>query len=83
MSFRRVRAGELLALVGAACVIVSLFRPWYESPTGTLDAWETFGPAMVLIIVAALAALVLVLAPSPSAAPPCRSPPPYGPRCSG
>ena len=61
MSFRRMRIGELLALVGAACVIVSLLRPWYEGPTGTLDAWETFGPAMALIIVAALAALALVL----------------------
>ena len=30
---RRLRAGELLALAGAACVIVSLFEPWYENAT--------------------------------------------------
>lgn len=56
---RRIRAGELIALAGAVCVIVSLTEPWYESPTGTLDAWSTFGPAVVLLIVAAVAALVL------------------------
>ena len=48
MRLRRVRLGELLALVGGACVVVSLFKPWYEGPSGTLDAWDTFGPAMAL-----------------------------------
>ncbi len=61
MSFRRIRIGELLAAVGAGCVIVSLRSPWYESPSGTLRAWDTFGPAVVLLIVAAAAALALVL----------------------
>ena len=61
MSLRRLRAGELLAAVGAACVIVSLFVPSYQSPTGSLDAWDTFGPGVALLIVAAIAALVLVL----------------------
>jgi hypothetical protein len=61
MSLRRLRAGELLAFVGAACVIVSLFVPDYESPTGSLDAWDTFGPGVALVIVAAIAALVLVI----------------------
>ena len=32
MSPRKVRGGELLALAGAACVIVSLFVPSYEGP---------------------------------------------------
>ncbi|MGO8904246.1 MAG: hypothetical protein ACLQMH_01315 [Solirubrobacteraceae bacterium] len=59
---RRVRAGELLALLGAVCVIVSLFEPWYESPSGNLDAWETFGPGLVLVMLAAAGALVLFLA---------------------
>jgi hypothetical protein len=59
---KRVRAGELVALVGAVCVIVSLFLPWYESPSGMLDAWSTFGPAVALLMLAAGAALVLVLA---------------------
>jgi uncharacterized membrane protein HdeD (DUF308 family) len=61
MSLRRVRVGELLALLGAACVIVSLFEPWYEGALGRLDAWDTFGPAVVLLMAAACAALALVL----------------------
>jgi hypothetical protein len=61
MSLRRVRLGELLALLGAACVIVSLLEPWYEGALGRLDAWDTFGPAVVLLMAAACAALALVL----------------------
>jgi hypothetical protein len=61
VSLRRLRAGELLALVGAICVIVSLFEPWYENGTGKLTGWDTFGPALVLLIVSALAALTLVV----------------------
>jgi len=61
LNFKQLRAGELLALVGAVCVIVSLFEPWYEAPTGNLDAWSTFGPAVALLIAAAFAALALVL----------------------
>jgi hypothetical protein len=61
MSLRRVRLGELLALLGAACVIVSLFEPWYDGALGRLDAWDTFGPALILLMAAACAALALVL----------------------
>jgi hypothetical protein len=57
----RLRLGELLALVGAILVIVALTRPWYEKAGATLSAWATFGPAVVFIMIAALAALVLVL----------------------
>jgi hypothetical protein len=62
MSFRRVRFGELLAFAGAVCVFVSLLEPWYENASGKLDAWGTFGPAVVLLMVAAATALVLLLA---------------------
>ncbi len=31
----KLRAGELVALAGIVCVIVSLFEPWYEGPAGT------------------------------------------------
>jgi predicted MFS family arabinose efflux permease len=62
MSLRRLRVGELLALAGAACVIASLFEPWYEGALGRLDAWDTFGPGLVLLMAAACAALALVLA---------------------
>jgi hypothetical protein len=58
---RRLRAGELLALLGATLVIVSLFLPWYGGSTlGTLSAWDTFGAALVLLIAAACAALAVV-----------------------
>ncbi|HEV3071005.1 MAG TPA: hypothetical protein VGY76_06220 [Solirubrobacteraceae bacterium] len=62
MSLRRLRVGELLALVGAVCVIVALTLPWYENANGKLSAWATFGPAVVLLLLAAAGALVLVVA---------------------
>jgi hypothetical protein len=61
MKLTRLRLGELIALVGAILVIVALTRPWYESSQGLLSAWGTFGPAVVLVMIAALGALVLVL----------------------
>jgi hypothetical protein len=54
--------GELLALAGAVCVIVSLLEPWYENALGKLDAWDTFGPGVLLLVVAAGSALALVIA---------------------
>jgi hypothetical protein len=72
MSLRRVLAlrrflrspkgGELIALVGAICVIVALTQPWYENAFTQLSAWETFGPAVALLIAATAAALALVVA---------------------
>jgi drug/metabolite transporter (DMT)-like permease len=62
MSPHKVRAGELLALAGAVCVVVSLFVPSYESRKGLLKAFDTFGPAVVLLIVGAASALVLFAA---------------------
>ncbi len=61
MSVRRLRLGELLALAGAVCVIVSLFERWYENADGNLTAWNTFGPSVVLLLAATAAALALVL----------------------
>jgi hypothetical protein len=61
MSLKRLRVGELLALAGAACVIVSLFEPWYQTAAGRLDAWDTFGPAVALLLAAVSAALVLLV----------------------
>jgi hypothetical protein len=61
MSLRRIRLGELLALLGATLVIVSLLLPWYGGSTlGTLSAWDTFGARLVLLIAAACAALAVV-----------------------
>ncbi len=60
MSPSKVRVGELLALAGAACVIVALLVPYYEGPTtGTLTVWDTFGPAAALLLAAAAAGLCL------------------------
>ena len=61
MSLRRLRAGELLAVAGAVCVVVSLFEPNYQRSGGNVNAWETFGPAVVLLLVAAAGALWLAL----------------------
>jgi hypothetical protein len=58
---RQLRIGELLALSGIGCIVAALLGPWYESPVGRLDAWDTFGPAVVLIITAACAALAMVV----------------------
>jgi uncharacterized integral membrane protein len=55
----RARAGEWVALAGAACVIVSLFVRNYERPPATLDAWRTFGPGVVLLLLAAVAGVAL------------------------
>jgi hypothetical protein len=62
MSPRKVRAGELLALAGATSVIVSLFVPSYESPAGTLDAWDTFGPSVTLLLAATASAIGMFVA---------------------
>ncbi len=61
MRLKRLRSGELLALAGAICVIVSLFEPWYEGPAGKLDAWDTFGGAVVLLLAGVSAALAMVV----------------------
>jgi hypothetical protein len=58
----RLRVGELAALAGAVCVILALLLPWYDDAGGNLDAWNTFGPAVVLLMIAAAAGLLLALA---------------------
>ncbi len=66
----RIRLGELMALAGAICVIVALTQPWYgganpaqgADAAGRLDAWSSFGPAVVLLMIACVVALALVLA---------------------
>jgi hypothetical protein len=58
---RRLRSGELLALTGAICLIVALAEPWYQAPSKNLSAWNTFGPAVVLLLLDLLAAVAVVL----------------------
>jgi hypothetical protein len=63
MRSRRLRSGELAALLGALGLIVALAAlPWYENAQGNLSAWSTFGPAVLLLILAALGGLGLALA---------------------
>jgi hypothetical protein len=62
VSLRRLRSGELLALLGAIAVVVALTQRWYEAPQGDLDAWNTFGPTIVLLTLAAAGGLWLALA---------------------
>jgi len=58
MRLGKVRGGESIALAGAALVVVSLLLPWYEgSSSGNLDAWDTFGPGVVLLLAAVAGAL--------------------------
>jgi hypothetical protein len=61
MKLTRLRSGELIALAGAILTIVALTRPWYEDAGVLLSVWATFGPAVVLIMIAALGALALGL----------------------
>jgi hypothetical protein len=61
MNLRQLRVGELTALAGCAAIIASLTRPWYEGPVGQLDAWDTFGPAIVLLLAAVCAGLAMVI----------------------
>jgi hypothetical protein len=62
MKLGRLRAGELIALAGSVCIFVSLALPWYESPSGELSAWSTFGVAVAVLIVAAVMGVGLALA---------------------
>jgi uncharacterized membrane protein HdeD (DUF308 family) len=61
MNFRQLRVGEMLALLGAIAVIASLFVRNYDGPVGTLDAWNTFGAGVVLLLAAVCAALAMVV----------------------
>ena len=62
MSLRRLRGGELVVLAGAICLAVSLAEPWYEGPiSGQLDAWDTFGAAIVLLLACLCAGLAVVV----------------------
>jgi hypothetical protein len=62
MRARLPRAGELLAFAGAVAVAMALALRWYETPSGSLDAWDTFGVAVALLMVAALTAVGLMAA---------------------
>jgi threonine/homoserine/homoserine lactone efflux protein len=61
VSLRSVRGGELLALAGGGGVLASLLVRCYDTAGGGgLDAWDTFGPGVVLLLAAACSALALL-----------------------
>jgi hypothetical protein len=62
VSLRRLRAGELIALAGSVCIVVALTLPWYGTPSGHLDAWSTFGPAVAILIITAALGFGLAIA---------------------
>jgi peptidoglycan/LPS O-acetylase OafA/YrhL len=62
MRSRRLRHGESIALAGAIAVAISLTLPWYENAHGKLDAWDTFGAGVALLIIAGSLALMLAVA---------------------
>jgi hypothetical protein len=60
MSSKQFRLGELAVLIGAICLIASLFVRSYSGPTGDLDAWSTFGAGVALELAGVCAALAMV-----------------------
>ncbi len=61
MNVRQLRLGELVVLVGVVCLAGSLFVPWYSGSLGNLDAWDTFGPAMALLLACLCAGLAMLI----------------------
>jgi hypothetical protein len=60
MDLRRLRAGETVAAVSGAALLVALFLPWYSSGGEEATAWQALTVIdLVLALVAALAASLL------------------------
>ncbi len=51
MDLRRLRAGEWIAAVAGAVLIVSLFLPWFDAGAFDVTAWEAFAVIDVLLFV--------------------------------
>ncbi len=58
-ALHRLRLGELLAAPSGLLLGAALFLPWYQFPSGNLDAWSAFAVTWILIAPAALAAPAL------------------------
>jgi hypothetical protein len=59
VNLRRLRAGEWLALVAGAALVVSLFLPWYEGEDGDVSGFEAFSVIDVLLVLVAAVAVTL------------------------
>jgi hypothetical protein len=59
VDFKRIRPAELVAAFGGLLLGVAMFLPWFEFPSGNLDAWSSFTVIDVLLALTALAGLAL------------------------
>jgi hypothetical protein len=60
MDLRRPRAGEWIAAVSGAALLVSLFLPWYTAGADGATAWQALTVTDVLLALAATFACALV-----------------------
>ena len=60
MNLRRVRKGELLALVGAVGLLVVLFLPWTEVAGDGRSGWGSLGPVTDVLLVVLIVGGLLV-----------------------
>jgi hypothetical protein len=61
VDLRRLRAGEWIAAVAGAVLVVSLFLPWYEAGDVSSSAWEAFGLMDVLLLVSGAMGIALLV----------------------
>jgi len=61
MDLRRPRLGEVIAGVASAVLLVSLFLPWYDGPSGGVSAWKAFSVLDVLLLLTALMGIAVFL----------------------
>jgi hypothetical protein len=59
VDFNRVRPAELAAGFGGLLLAVAMFLPWFEFPSGNLDAWNAFSVIEVVLALTALAGLAV------------------------
>lgn len=65
MDLRRLRAGEWIAALSGALLLVSLFLPWYGAGAEDASGWEAFAVVDVaLALVAAFGVSLLVVTAS-------------------
>ncbi|MGH2744083.1 MAG: hypothetical protein ACRDN8_16730 [Thermoleophilaceae bacterium] len=60
MDLRRLRAGEWMAAVSAAALLVSLFLPWYARGGDDATAWEALAAIDVVLALVAASGIALL-----------------------
>jgi hypothetical protein len=61
MDLRRIRTGEVLAGIGGAALLASLFLPWFSSGGEGLDGWHSLRFTDLFVAVAGFLGLALPL----------------------